>query len=107
VRELIAAELAAGRATAARIAKRLAMHPRTLHRRLREEGTTLRTLLDTMRRDLAGRHLATSQLTIAEIADRLGFSDPTAFNKAFRRWTGDSPRAFRRRARLGGTSTAA
>jgi AraC-like DNA-binding protein len=107
VRELIAAELAAGRATAARIAKRLAMHPRTLHRRLREEDTTLRKLLDSMRCDLAARHLATSQLTIAEIADRLGFSDPTAFNKAFRRWTGDSPRAFPRRAQLRGTSTAA
>jgi AraC-like DNA-binding protein len=107
VREMIAEELSAGTATAARIARRLAMHPRTLARRLRGEGTTLRKLLDAVRSDLACRHLAASQLTIAEIADRLGFSDATAFNKAFRRWTGNTPKAFRRRARLGSTHTAA
>jgi AraC-like DNA-binding protein len=75
------------------------MHQRTLSRRLREEGTSLRKLLDAVRCDFAVRYLATSELTIAEVADRLGFSDPTAFIKAFRRWTDDTPQAFRRHAR--------
>jgi len=102
VQELLAEELRGGSPTAARIAKRLAMHPKTLGRRLRLEGTSLQQLLDSVRRGLAERYLIASDTSVSEVAFLLGFADPTAFHKAFKRWTGITPHAFRRRTRFSG-----
>jgi AraC-like DNA-binding protein len=74
----------------------LAMSPRTLQRRLRDEGTSFRTVHDDARREIASDFLADSSLSISEVADRLGFADVSSFDTAFKRWTGRTPRAVRR-----------
>jgi AraC-like DNA-binding protein len=80
-----------GSAEAPTIAQQIAVSPRTLHRRLAEEGASFRALLDATRQALARRHLAAS-VPLAEIAYLVGFSEPSAFSRAFRRWFGHAPR---------------
>ncbi len=77
------------------VAARLAVSPATLRRRLREEGTSFQELKDHVRRDAAIAGLAEGGEPIAELAARLGFSEDTAFHRAFRRWTGTTPGAYR------------
>jgi AraC-like DNA-binding protein len=79
------------------VAKRLGMTGRSLQRRLKEEGTAFQTLRDEMRRDLADRYLGQG-MSFNEISFLLGFSEPSAFFRAFKRWTGLTP--FERRASL-------
>lgn len=74
------------------------MSTRTLQRRLRERGIVFASLVDEVRRRLSARYLADSALTLGEIAWLLGYSESSAFNRAYRRWTGRSPSADRRRA---------
>ncbi|MGW2817716.1 AraC family transcriptional regulator [Streptomyces sp. NPDC001415] len=76
-------------------AARLAMSPATLRRRLAQEGTSFQQLKDAVRRDAAIAGLAEGREPIAEIAARLGFSEDTSFHRAFRRWTGTTPGAYR------------
>lgn len=78
------------------IASRLNLTSRTLRRRLRGEGTRFQTLKDDLRRDLAMQLLSQPDLNLAAISERLGFSDPAAFSRAFRSWTGIPPSAYRR-----------
>jgi AraC-like DNA-binding protein len=75
-------------------AARLGMSTRTLQRELRQRGTSHKEILDDVRREAAQRLLERGG-TIAEVAARLGFSEPSAFFRAFRRWTGTTPRAAR------------
>lgn len=70
----------------------------TLRRRMTEEGQSIRAIKDALRRDLAIRHLTRSKLTVGEIAQALGFAEPSAFHRAFRQWTGVSPGDWRSRA---------
>ncbi|MFJ8211013.1 AraC family transcriptional regulator [Streptomyces sp. NPDC096033] len=77
------------------VAARLAVSPATLRRRLQQEGTSFQRLKDQVRRDAAIAGLAESGEPIAELAARLGFSEDTAFHRAFRRWTGTTPGAYR------------
>ncbi len=74
------------------------MSAATLKRRLNIEGTTYSEILDEVRRDLALRHLADRRLSIAKVALRLGFSNASAFGRAFKRWMGMTPIAYRKRA---------
>ncbi len=76
----------------AAIARALAISTRHLQRGLAHEGTTYQVLLDEARRELAVRHLAAPDATVAKVAWLVGFSEPSAFHRAFRRWTGHSPR---------------
>ncbi|WPO72148.1 MULTISPECIES: AraC family transcriptional regulator [unclassified Streptomyces] len=76
-------------------AARLAVSPATLRRRLAEEATSYQRLKDAVRRDAAIAGLAEGGEPIAELAARLGFSEDTAFHRAFRRWTGTTPGAYR------------
>ena len=99
VRSLLAAELRGGNPMTDNIAAQLRMHPKTLTRRLRDEGTSHRELLDSLRRELAQRYLSAPNLNVTEVAFLLGFSDASAFNKAFKRWFGVAPLAFRHRVR--------
>lgn len=84
--------------SAEEIARRLAISPQTLRRRLSEEGTSVRDLTGEVRRDLAIAALVGSEETVADLAVRLGFSEPSAFVRAFRRWTGNTPGEYRRKA---------
>ncbi|MEU7555210.1 AraC family transcriptional regulator [Streptomyces sp. NPDC044571] len=77
------------------VAARLAVSPATLRRRLQQEGTSFQQLKDHVRRDAAIAGLAEGGEPIAELAARLGFSEDTAFHRAFRRWTGTTPGAYR------------
>jgi AraC-like DNA-binding protein len=97
VRDLAAAEIGAGNATVAHIAKRLGVSPRTLTRKLEREGTTYKDLLEDLRKTLAMRYLESRDLQLSEVALRLGFSQSAAFHRAFRRWTGHTPLQHRRR----------
>ena len=91
----LAAHLKGGVPTLSQLARALAMSTRHLQRTLKEEGTTFQALLDQARRELALRHLATPEGSAAEVAFLLGFSDASAFTRAFRRWTGATPGAWR------------
>ena len=82
-------------------ARRLHLSPRTLQRRLREEGTSHHEVIDDARRHVACRMLSQSDAGIAEIAFAIGFSEPGALHRACKRWTGMTPAEFRRAARSG------
>jgi AraC-like DNA-binding protein len=70
--------------------------PATLRRKLKAEGQTYQAIKDDLRRDLAITYLSGTQLSIRDIALALGFLEPSAFHRAFRKWTGTSPGAYRR-----------
>jgi AraC-like DNA-binding protein len=81
------------------IATRLDTTPRTLTRRLSAEGTSYQEIRDAVRRRMAESYLRLGRMSVTDIALSLGFSDPTAFSRAFRRWTGVSPIQYRDSAR--------
>jgi AraC-like DNA-binding protein len=82
------------------IAAALHVSPRSLHRRLAEEGANFRQIKDALRRDLALARLAKTDRPVADIAAELGYADPSAFYRACVEWTGVAPREYR--ARLAG-----
>jgi AraC-like DNA-binding protein len=84
-RQIITALLPSGRCTADQVAKHLGMDRRTLHRHLIAEGTTFSLLLRTVRSEFASRHILDSDRSLAELADLLGFSTPSAFAFWFRK----------------------
>jgi AraC-like DNA-binding protein len=96
VRRLVADTLQDGDLPIDVAAKRLAVSPRTLQRRLGEASTTYAELNESVRRELATQYLANPALAIAEIAYLLGFSQTSAFHRAFKRWTGHTPVEHRR-----------
>lgn len=77
------------------VAQRLRMTPQTLRRRLREEGASYQEIKDNIRRDAAISYLARPQLSIMDIAQLMGFSEPSTFHRAFKKWTGLTPGAYR------------
>jgi AraC-like DNA-binding protein len=81
--------------TMAALARALSVSTRTLQRRLADEGTSLRALSEETRRARALALIAGGQ-SIAEVAYLLGYSEPSAFHRAFRRWTGRTPESFRK-----------
>lgn len=82
-----------------RVAQTLNMSVRTLQRRLDAEGTSFQALLDTTRKTLAERWLKESKMNVQQVSDALGFANPSAFTRAFRRWAGCSPEQFRQQER--------
>ena len=80
------------------VAKDLGYSRRTLTRRLREEATSFMQTKDQLRRTIAIQLLLANQLPVAIIAARLGFADLTTFDRAFKKWTGTTPLAYRRSA---------
>lgn len=89
--------LATGCISQDEVARAFGMNRRTFARRLRERGTTFRALLDAVRFDAARGLLRGSDVSLEDIANRLGYADVTAFSRAFRRWSGESPAVWRRR----------
>lgn len=78
------------------IAEVLHMTPRTLQRKLSAEGTSFRALTDAVKQELGETLLANPDLSIADIAYKLGYFEPTSFQRAFRQWTGTTPMEFRK-----------
>lgn len=99
VRGVLAEELRGGEPTAVRLAARLKMSVRSLNRILAAEGTSYTQMLARCRRDLAERHLASGDVSIAEVGFLLGFSELSSFHRAFKRWTGRTPAQFRQEFR--------
>jgi AraC-like DNA-binding protein len=89
------AQLADGDVRIRRLARELHMSVRTLQRRLAEEGTSFAEVLDEVRQELARRLVHDAELSLAEVAHRLGFAEFATFSRAFKRWTGCAPGAFR------------
>jgi AraC-like DNA-binding protein len=100
-RAALAEDLARGEPRAQRLAARLKTSERTLNRALAAEGTSYRELLDQLRKELAARRLSDDRVSISEVAFLLGFSELSAFYRAFKRWTGMTPAEFRRRGAFG------
>lgn len=95
VRRLLVEELRGGDPSQERIAARLALSPRTLQRRLKEEGVAFNDLLDDLRRELGETYLKDRSLSIQEIAFLLGYTERSSFYRAYRRWTGRAPQEMR------------
>ena len=95
VRRAIRRSLTSGRISRESIARQLGLHPRTMVRRLTENGLSFQALLDETRAQVARQLLHDTRMRVSRIATSLGYRDPTVFSRAFRRWTGHTPRAFR------------
>lgn len=101
VRDLITTSLSEGVPLMSDVASRLAMSGRTLQRRLAEEETSFQALVDDSRRDLAKRLLRETDFSLIEVAFMTGFSEQSALTRAFKRWVGRTPGAFRSESRSG------
>lgn len=91
------AVLHTGNVSITHTARRMAMSRQTLYRRLKAEGVTYEQVLETLRRDIATTALEQGAASVRESALRVGFADPAAFSRAFKRWTGRSPSELARR----------
>lgn len=96
VRAALVDELRDGEPTLERLAERLHTSERSLQRHLQREGSSLQALLAEVRTSLAIRYLTERRESIAEVAFLLGFSEVSTFHRAFKRWTGETPAAYRR-----------
>ena len=97
VRRVVASSLRSGDINIEHIAMRLGTSARTIQRRLQERGRSFKDLVAETRLALSRRYLANSSLSLTETAFLLGYSELSAFSRAFRRWTGVSALEFRRR----------
>jgi AraC-like DNA-binding protein len=95
VESLLMPVLHKGDANMDAVAEKMAMSRQTLFRRLKEENTTFEKVLDDLRHKLALDYLGAKKVSVNETAFLVGFSDPAAFSRAFKRWTGKSPRDVR------------
>lgn len=98
VRQIIQETLPCGDVNDELVAARLHVSPRTLQRKLADEGTSYKQLLEEIRRSLADRYITDSRLSLTEISFLLGFAEQSVFSRAFRRWFGTSPSEARRAA---------
>lgn len=98
LQQVMLRQFGTGQVSLARVAKALHMSERTLQRRLDTRGHVWQTLLDSTREHLARQYLGDRALSLGDIALLLGYSEQSAFNRAFRRWTGETPARWRRAA---------
>jgi len=99
VRHVVADALAGGDPGIDAVADTLRVSRRTLQRRLDDVGLKFSAVVETLRREMATRYLTDDAIAIAEVAYLLGYSEPSAFHRAFRRWHGVSPAAWRKQRR--------
>jgi AraC-like DNA-binding protein len=99
-RRAISERLRGGDPSLASVARELGMSERSLQRHLRELGYSFNTLADEVRHATARVYLEQPDMALAEIGFLLGFADQSAFNRAFKRWTGSTPKQARRTLRL-------
>ena len=95
VESYVRGSLASGNCTIERCADKIGTSVRTLQAKLAAEGARFSELVEGQRAKLAKSHLAQRQLTLDEIADRLGYGEQTSFGRAFKRWTGLTPQQYR------------
>jgi AraC-like DNA-binding protein len=102
LRRVLRTLLVSGSGSEDQVAQLFAMHRRTLNRRLKARDTTFRALVEETRFDIARHYLEVTRLPIAEIATVLDYAGSSAFTRAFRRWSGTTPAAWRASAALPG-----
>jgi AraC-like DNA-binding protein len=95
VEALLMPSLHVGQPSMDAIAGKLGISRQTLFRKLKAEGVTFAGVLDELRYRLAADYLGARKVSVNETAYLVGFSEPAAFSRAFKRWTGSSPRAMR------------
>ena len=78
------------------VANQMVVHPRTLQRMLKEQGSSFSSLLESVRKSIATERLSNSTVSIIQLSDYLGYADNTAFTRAFKRWYGTSPKQWRK-----------
>ena len=96
VKAAIIDQLPSGNVTEDTVAEAIFISKRSLQRKLNEKGTTFKTILTEVRQDLALKYIHDRKLTLTEISFMLGFSEMCSFSRAFKLWTGESPKEFRR-----------
>jgi AraC-like DNA-binding protein len=101
VRDTLATRLGTATLGVREVARQLAVSERTMQRRLRSAGTSFREVVDLVRQERARQLMLVESLSIADISTRLGYETPVVFARAFRRWTGTSPRQHRKRQLVG------
>ncbi|MEE2731614.1 MAG: AraC family transcriptional regulator ligand-binding domain-containing protein [Pseudomonadota bacterium] len=101
LQQAILKAIQSGEPTLDAVAKTLALSRRTLHRRLHERGLVFKDLLQEIRLQLARQYLAERRLTLAEIGLLLGYSEQSAFTRAFRQWSGTTPLQYQKRQQQG------
>ncbi len=97
VRQATGVLLGTGTCGHRQVANALHVHPRTLQRRLHEEGTTFETIKDDVRRDLAQQYLSQPDVPLTQVTALLDYSEQSAFGRSCRRWFHTTPRGFRNR----------
>lgn len=98
VRTRIIEQLPAGTPRQTSIAKELNLSLRSMQRKLKDEGTSFNSLIDNTRRELAMHYIRETHRPLGEVSYLLGFSEPSNFTRAFRRWAGTTPQEFRNEA---------
>ena len=96
-RKYLTAHLASNEVSINDVATAFGTSPRTVQNRLTEFGYGFRALLEQIRQEQAEHYLSTTDLSLNEIADLLGYSEQSPFQNAFKRWTGESPGSFRKK----------
>lgn len=95
IRHLVAQRLSDGVPTLSSVAETLGVGARTLQRRLSDDGQTFQSVVDAARRELSVRLLRETDYSLAEIAFLTGFAEQSGFTRAFKRWSGQTPRSYR------------
>ena len=95
VRKLLGRDFSENLLSLEEIAELLHMTPQTLRRRLKDEGASFQDIKDQLRRDLAIYYLNDTDLSVQEITEKLGFAETSNFHRAFKKWTGTTPRKYR------------
>ena len=95
VRRIIGRDFSASTPGLEEVADALHLTPQTLRRRLKDEGGSFQEIKDNLRRDLAIHYLNTCEFSVQEIAEMLGFAETSNFHRAFKKWTGSTPRKYR------------
>jgi len=101
LRRMLRVILLTGKGSVQEVAARLSLHRRTLNRRLQARGTSLHQLVEDTRFEIARQLVENTRMPLADITATLGYADASAFTRAFRRWTGKAPSAWRQEPRPG------
>ena len=98
IRRMLRVILLTGKGSVDELAGRLAIHRRTLNRRLQAQGTSLHRLVEEIRSEIARQLVGNTRMSLTDVAATLGYADASAFTRAFRRWTGGLPSVWRKAA---------
>ncbi|MGB8391369.1 helix-turn-helix transcriptional regulator, partial [Mycobacterium sp.] len=106
VRTIVRQLLPTGAGTLDVVAEQFQLHPKTLQRRLADEGTTFAALVDQVRKEATERYLRSTGISLAHLARELGYAEQSVLTRSCKRWFGTGPAAYRNQTRLPATTRA-